>query len=65
MLEKVAYIKGLLQGLKLSEEDPYRELFENIVEVLDDMAASISDMEDNITELDEYMGEIDEDLEAS
>ncbi len=64
MLEKVAYIKGLLQGLKLSDGDPYKELFVNIVDVLDDMAASISDVEDNITELDEYVNEIDEDLEA-
>lgn len=64
MLEKVAYIKGLLQGLKLSDSDPYKELFENILDVLDDMAASISDVEEAVEELDEYIAEIDEDLEA-
>ncbi|MBR6793854.1 MAG: hypothetical protein IKM48_05810 [Clostridia bacterium] len=64
MLEKVAYIKGLMQGMKLKDEDPYKELFTCIVDVLDDMAAAIADAEDNIIELDEYIQEIDEDLEA-
>jgi DNA-directed RNA polymerase subunit RPC12/RpoP len=64
MLEKVAYIKGLLQGMKLNDEDPYKELFVNIVDVLEDMAAAIADAEDNIIELDEYIQEIDEDLDA-
>ena len=64
MLEKVAYIKGLLQGMKLKDEDPYKELFLNIVDVLDDLAAAVADVEDNITELDEYIQEVDEDLEA-
>ena len=48
MLEKVAYIKGLLQGMKLKDEDPYKELFVNIVDVLEDMAGAIADAEDNI-----------------
>ncbi|MBQ7970796.1 MAG: hypothetical protein IJ995_05550 [Clostridia bacterium] len=64
MLEKVAYIKGLLQGMKLKDEDPYKELFVNIVDVLEDMAGAIADAEDNIIELDEYIQEVDEDLDA-
>ena len=62
MLEKVAYLKGLLQGLKLDEKDPYNELFVNVVDILEDMAAAIADAEDNIIELDEYIQEVDEDL---
>ncbi len=62
MLEKVAYIKGLLQGMKLNDEDPYKELFVNVVDVLEDMAAAIVDAEDNIMDLDEYIQEVDEDL---
>ena len=64
MLEKVAYIKGLLQGMKLKDEDPYKELFVNIVDVLEDMAGAIADCEDNIIDLDEYIQEVDEDLDA-
>ncbi len=64
MLEKVAYIKGLMQGMKLKDEDPYKELFVNIIDVLEDMAAAIADAEDNIIELDEYIQEIDDDLDA-
>ena len=62
MLEKVAYIKGLMQGMKLSDNDPYKELFTNILDVLEDMAAAITDAEDNIAELDEYIQEVDEAL---
>lgn len=64
MLEKVAYIKGLLQGMKLKDEDPYKELFVNIIDVLEDMAAAVADAEDNIIDLDEYIQEVDEDLAA-
>ena len=64
MLEKVAYLKGLLQGMKLNDEDPYKELFVNIIDVLDDMAAAVADAEDNIIDLDEYIQEVDEDLAA-
>lgn len=64
MLEKVAFIKGLLQGMKLSDNDPYKELFQQILDVLDDLAATVTDMEENLDELDAYVAEIDEDLEA-
>lgn len=63
ILEKVAYIKGLMEGLKLEENDSNKVL-SAIVDVLDDMALTVCDMETGINELDEYITEIDEDLEA-
>lgn len=62
-LEKVAYLKGLMEGLKLEENDTTKVL-SSIVDILDDIALSVADVEDSIDELDDYISEIDEDLEA-
>ncbi len=64
LLERVSYIKGLMEGLGLDEKEPMTKLVAEIVDVLDDMAATVEDMDEYINELDEYIGEIDEDLEA-
>ena len=64
LLERVSYIKGLMEGLSLDEKEPMTKLVAEIVDVLDDMAATVEDMDEYINELNEYIGEIDEDLEA-
>ena len=64
LLERVSYIKGLMEGLSLDEKEPMTKLVAEIVDVLDEMAATVEDMDEYINELDEYIGEIDEDLEA-
>lgn len=64
LLERVSYIRGLMDGLELNEKDPMTKIVAEIVDVLDEMAATVEDMDDYINELDEYIGEIDEDLEA-
>lgn len=64
LLEKVSYIRGLMDGLALDEKEPVTKVVNEIVNVLEDMAVEIEDMDVCINELDEYIGEIDEDLEA-
>lgn len=64
LLERVSYIRGLMEGLGIEDKDPMGKVVSEIVDVLDEMAAAIEDMDDYMTELDEYVGEIDEDLEA-
>lgn len=64
LLERVSYIRGLMDGLNLDEKDPMTKIVTEVVDVLDEMAATVEDMDDYINELDEYIGEIDEDLEA-
>ncbi len=64
LLERVSYIRGLMEGLSLDEKEPMTKLVAEIVDVLDEMAATVEDMDEYINELDEYIGEIDEDLEA-
>ena len=44
--EKVAYLKGLAEGLKLDAESNEGKLFAAIIDVLDSMADEIADMQE-------------------
>lgn len=62
--EKVAYLKGLAEGLKVNEEKAEGKLLLAIIDVLDDMALSMEDLDEGMGELCEQVDEIDEDLGA-
>ena len=62
--EKVAYLKGLAEGLKVDETTNEGKLLLSIIDVLDSMTDSIADLEQDIDELTEQVDEIDEDLAA-
>lgn len=64
LTEKVAYLKGLIEGLELDETKPEGKIIKSMADILEDMALTVSDIEDEVDALDEYMGEIDEDLAA-
>lgn len=64
MMESVAYLKGLAQGLDIDGTSKEGKLFAAIIDVLDEMAASITDVEEVCDELDELVDIIDEDLGA-
>ena len=67
--EKVAYLRGLMEGLDLDGDSKEGKLFAAIVDALDEMASEISDLEediedveDDLDELEEYIEEVDEAL---
>lgn len=60
--EKVSYIKGLAEGLGLDENNKTDKILQNIIDVLDDMAAELACAEDDILDLNDTVDEIDEDL---
>ncbi len=60
--EKVAYLKGLAEGMKMDESTNEGKLLLSIIDTLDDIALSISDLEDNMEELSAQVDEIDDDL---
>jgi hypothetical protein len=60
--EKVAYLKGLAEGLELDTTTKEGKLLVKIVEVLDEMALSISELDNVVDELDSYVESLDEDL---
>ena len=60
--EKVAYLKGLAEGMKLSEDNDADKLTLKILDVLSDIALDIEDIDDAMAELSAQVDEIDEDL---
>lgn len=61
--EKVAYLKGLVEGLGVDEATKEGRIIKAIVEVLDDVAVSVTDTQDGLSEISEQVDAIDEDLE--
>lgn len=62
--EKVAYLKGLMEGMKLDESKDEVKLTQKIIEVLEDMALTVSDLEDSVDIIGEQVDAVDEDLDA-
>ena len=60
--EKVAYLKGLMEGMKIDTESDEGKIFTVIVDVLDDMAAEIEDLADEVLELEDGVDVISDDL---
>ncbi len=60
--EKVAYIKGLAEGLALDESDKNSKLISAIIDLLGDMAEELENIKENTVYLENYIEELDEDL---
>jgi hypothetical protein len=61
--EKVAYLKGLADGLALDTESREGKILTAIIDVLDDMALEIEDLKDCHLELSEGLDAVSDDLE--
>lgn len=59
--EKVAYLKGLMEGLNLQDSDEVR-LIKSIADILSEMAAQIAELGEETGELSDYVEELDSDL---
>ena len=64
LTEKVAYLKGLTQGLGLDEDKKETKVINAIIDILDDMALSLTDVEDDIISMGDELDAINEDLTA-
>lgn len=60
--EKVAYLKGLQEGLHLNANAPETKLFEQISDILGDVAESLETLNGDHQELTDRVDEIDMDL---
>ncbi|MBQ2434136.1 MAG: hypothetical protein II266_06860 [Clostridia bacterium] len=60
--EKVAYLKGLMEGMKFDTETNEGKLFAAIIDVLDDIAFEIEDLTDEVMELEDGVDVISDDL---
>ena len=61
--EKVAYLKGLAEGLSLDENKPETKIINAMIGVLDELALSVSDLEDGLDLVSEQLDAVDEDLD--
>ena len=61
--EKVAYLKGLAEGLTLDTETKEGKILTAMIDILDDMALEIEDLKDSQTELEDGLDAVSDDLE--
>ena len=62
--EKIAYIKGLAEGLSLDETTKEGKILNAIIDLLGDITEEICDIEDACDELMEQIDAVDEDLSS-
>ena len=62
ILEKVAYLKGLAEGLGLDTEKREGKLLSVIIDVLEDMALEIRDMQEEQADLEDGLDAVSDDL---
>ena len=60
--EKIAYIKGLAEGLNLDETKPEGKILAAIIDLLGDITDEICDIEEGCEEIIEQIDAVDEDL---
>ncbi|HHV28594.1 CD1247 N-terminal domain-containing protein [Acetivibrio mesophilus] len=61
--ERVSYLKGLAEGMKIDDSANEGKLLRAMIEVLDDIALAVEDIEEVQEQLEEQVDSIDEDLE--
>ena len=62
--EKSAYLKGLMDGLKLDTETAEGKMIASIVELLGDITKKVTDIENTTIAISDELDEIEEDLDA-
>lgn len=60
--EKVAYLKGLVEGLDFDKDDKETKVINAVLDVLEDLALAVSDLDDEMELVTEQLDAVDEDL---
>ena len=63
-IEKVAYLKGLMEGMKVEETGDNGKLLTLIAGILEELAKELADLQAFTEELSEQVDAVDEDLNA-
>ena len=61
--EKVAYLRGLAEGLGIGKDSKEDKLFSAIIDILGDISSDIEDLQDATDELGEGLDAVSDDLE--
>ena len=59
LTEKVAYLKGLAEGLALDESKPEIKVIKAMMDILDDLALTVSDLEDGMDLISEQLDAVE------
>ena len=62
--EKSAYLKGLMDGMKLSTESDEGKMIAAIVELLGDVTKTLTDVQETTIAISDELDEIEDDLDA-
>ena len=60
--EKVAYLKGLAEGLNLDTDSKEGQLIAAIIDVLDDMAEKFAEIDDELCDVEDGLDAVSDDL---
>ena len=63
IMERVAYLKGLLEGMELDTEKKEGKILAAILDILEDVALDLEDLWENTVELAEGLDVVSDDLE--
>lgn len=63
LYEKVAYLRGLAEGMELNESSKEGKVLLQIIETLEDFTDAIVELDENQLELTDYVETLDADLE--
>ena len=62
--EKSAYLRGLMEGMKLSTESDEGKMISAIVELLGDVTRTLTDVQETTIAISDELDEIEDDLDA-
>ncbi len=62
LTEKVAYLKGLKEGIDLSAEPMKEKFITGLLELLEEMALTVNEIDEDLADAEEYIEEVDEAL---
>ena len=60
--EKVAYLKGLAEGLGLDKDEKYGKVFTTLVDILEDLAYGLEEEQENSLNIGDELDALSEDL---
>lgn len=61
-IEKVAYLKGMLEGMKFDADSDMGKVVLKLIDIVDDLAHDLADAEERADVMADYIDELDHDL---
>ena len=61
-IEKVAYLRGMLEGMKFDADSDMGKIVLKLIDIVDDLAHDLTDAEERADVMADYIDELDRDL---